>query len=42
MTLTDIAVDMWNHAPRMLQTPPVFTQNEMRELLSYLWMRQLV
>jgi cytochrome c2 len=42
MTLTDIAVDMWNHAPRMLQTPPTFTQNEMRELLSYLWMRQLV
>ena len=22
MTLTDIAVDMWNHAPRMMQTPP--------------------
>jgi cytochrome c2 len=40
--LKNIAVDMWNHAPRMLQTPPVFTQNEMRELLSYLWMRQLV
>ena len=42
MGLTDIAVDMWNHAPRMLQTPPTFTQDEMRELLSYLWMRQLV
>ncbi len=42
LTLTGIAVDMWNHAPRMLQTPPTFTQNEMRELLSYLWMRQLV
>ena len=42
MTLTGIAVDMWNHAPRMMQTPPTFTQNEMRELLSYLWMRQLV
>ena len=42
MSLTDIAVDMWNHAPRMLQTPPTLTQDEMRELLSYLWMRQLV
>lgn len=42
MTLTEIAVDMWNHAPRMLETPPTFTQDEMRELLSYVWMRQLV
>jgi cytochrome c2 len=42
MTLTGIAVDMWNHAPRMQQTPPTFSQDEMRELLSYLWMRQLV
>ena len=33
---------MWNHAPRMVQTPPVFTPNEMRQLLSYLWMRQFV
>jgi cytochrome c2 len=42
MTLTDIAVDMWNHAPRMLEQPPTLTEKEMRQLLSYLWMRQFV
>ena len=42
MTLTDIAVDMWNHAPRMLKPPPMLTASEMRQLLSYLWMRQFV
>jgi mono/diheme cytochrome c family protein len=42
LTLTDIAVDMWNHAPRMIQPPPTLTEDEMRQLLSYLWMRQFV
>ena len=42
MTLTDIAVDMWNHAPRMMQPPPNLSEEEMRSLLSYLWMRQFV
>lgn len=42
MTLLDIAVDMWNHAPRMMQPPPPLTQDEMRQLLSFLWMRQFV
>jgi hypothetical protein len=42
MTLTDIAVDMWNHAPRMMQSPPPLSPDEMRELLSFLWMRQFV
>jgi cytochrome c2 len=42
MTLTDIAVDMWNHAPRMLEQPPTLSEEEMRQLLSYLWMRQFV
>jgi len=42
MTLTDIAVDMWNHAPRMMAQPPTLSPVEMRELLSYLWMRQFV
>ncbi|HLH18406.1 MAG TPA: c-type cytochrome [Bryobacteraceae bacterium] len=42
MTLTDIAVDMWNHAPRMVKPTPSLTQEEMRELLSFLWMRQFV
>jgi mono/diheme cytochrome c family protein len=42
MTLTDIAVDMWNHAPRMAESPPVLSAEEMRQLLSFLWMRQFV
>lgn len=42
LTLTDIAVDMWNHSPRMIQPVPSLTQDEMRQLLSYLWMRQFV
>lgn len=42
MTLTDIAVDMWNHAPRMVKPTPSLSQEEMRELLSFLWMRQFV
>ena len=42
MTLTDIAVDMWNHAPRMMEQPPTLTPDEMRQLLSFLWMRQFV
>jgi mono/diheme cytochrome c family protein len=42
MTLTDIAVDMWNHAPRMAAQPPLLSEEEMRQLLSFLWMRQFV
>jgi len=42
MTLTEIAVDMWNHAPRMAQTPPNLSEEEMRQVLSFLWMRQFV
>ncbi len=42
LTLTDIAVDMWNHAPRMIQPPPSLTEDEMRQLMSFLWMRQFV
>jgi mono/diheme cytochrome c family protein len=42
LTLTDIAVDMWNHAPKMAQPTPYLTQDDMQELLSYLWMRQFI
>ncbi|MFN7992239.1 MAG: c-type cytochrome [Bryobacteraceae bacterium] len=42
LTLTEIAVDMWNHAPRMIQPVPQLSEEEMRRLLSYLWMRQFV
>jgi mono/diheme cytochrome c family protein len=39
-TLTEIAVDMWNHQPRMKQPAPALTPEEMRQLLGYLWARQ--
>ena len=39
-TLTDIAVDMWNHAPKMQHPVPELTQDEMRRLVSYLWVQQ--
>ena len=42
LTLTEIAVDMWNHAPRMVQPVPQLSEQEMEQLLSYLWMRQFV
>lgn len=42
LDLTEIAVDMWNHAPRMIQPVPQLSVDEMRQLLSYLWMRQFV
>jgi len=39
-TLTDIAVDMWNHAPRMGSSPPSLTLDEMRDIASFLWAQQ--
>jgi len=39
-TLTDIAVDMWNHEPRMPILPAPLSLDEMRELVSYLWAEQ--
>lgn len=36
-TLTGIAVEMWNHAPRMAPNPPQLSLEEMRDLVSYLW-----
>ena len=40
LSLTGIAVAMWNHQASMKQPPPVFSQEEMRQLLGYLWARQ--
>jgi mono/diheme cytochrome c family protein len=40
MTLTDIAVEMWNHEPKMAPNPPQLTADEMREIVSYLWAAQ--
>jgi mono/diheme cytochrome c family protein len=39
-TLTEIAVDMWNHQPKMATVPAMFDAREMRELVSYLWAQQ--
>ncbi|HEV2322436.1 MAG TPA: cytochrome c [Terracidiphilus sp.] len=40
LSLTGIAVAMWNHQANMKQPPPVFSQEEMRQLLGYIWERQ--
>ena len=39
-TLTDIAVAMWNHEPRMAATPAPLSPGDMREIVSYLWAAQ--
>jgi len=39
-TLTEIAVDMWNHQPKMKNPPPVLAPEEMRQIISYIWARQ--
>ncbi|HYW44730.1 MAG TPA: cytochrome c [Bryobacteraceae bacterium] len=39
-TLTEIAVDMWDHQPKMKNPPPTLSQEEMRQLLAYVWARQ--
>jgi mono/diheme cytochrome c family protein len=39
-TLTGIAAAMWNHQPKMQATPPTLTQEEMREILAYIWAKQ--
>jgi len=39
-TLTDIAVAMWNHEPRMPSAPAPLELDEMRDITSYLWAEQ--
>jgi mono/diheme cytochrome c family protein len=39
-TLTEIAVDMWNHQPKMKDPPPTLSEEEMRQILAYLWANQ--
>jgi len=39
-TLTGIAVAMWNHQPNMKQPAPSLSQEEMRQLIGYVWARQ--
>ena len=39
-TLTEIAVDMWNHQPSMKNPPPTFTPEEMQQIIQYIWAKQ--
>jgi mono/diheme cytochrome c family protein len=39
MTLTDVAADMWNHAPQMMNAP-MLGPTEMRRIVAYVWERQ--
>jgi len=39
-TLTEIAVDMWNHQPSMKNPPPSLSADEMRQIISFIWARQ--
>ncbi len=39
-TLTGIAAAMWDHQPSMKQPPPQFSQEEMRQVIGYIWARQ--
>lgn len=40
MTLTDIAVALWNHHPKMNPTQQRLDLEQMRDLISYVWARQ--
>jgi len=39
-TLTGIAAAMWDHQPSMKQPSPQLSQEEMRQLIEYIWARQ--
>jgi mono/diheme cytochrome c family protein len=39
-TITQIAADMWDHQPSMKPQPPVLSQEEMRQILGYIWAKQ--
>jgi mono/diheme cytochrome c family protein len=39
-TLTQIAAAMWEHQPLMNNPPPTLSEDEMRQLVSYIWARQ--
>jgi mono/diheme cytochrome c family protein len=41
-TPVDIAVDMWNHQPKMAQPAPNLERDEMRKIVSYLWVQEVV
>jgi mono/diheme cytochrome c family protein len=39
-SLTQIAADMWDHQPSMKDPPPTLSQEEMRQIIGYIWARQ--
>ena len=39
-TITQIAADMWDHQPNMKPQPPVLSQEEMRQILGFIWAKQ--
>ena len=39
-SLTDVAVDLWNHSPQMQQPHPRLSLGEMRQVLAYVWAKQ--
>src|SRR5664279_5326373 len=39
-TLTEIAVDMWNHQPSMKNPPPTFQPDEIQQIIAYIWTKQ--
>jgi mono/diheme cytochrome c family protein len=39
MTLTDVAAEIWNHAPRM-KAAPTTSPEDMRKIVAYIWERQ--
>ncbi len=39
-TLTQIAAAMWEHQPLMKTPPPALSEDEMRQIVSYIWARQ--
>ena len=40
--LTDVAVEMWNHASKMAQPPPQLAPEQMNAIITYLWTQQLL
>jgi mono/diheme cytochrome c family protein len=39
-TMTEIAAAMWNHSPKMIKPVPRLTQEEMRQVVGYIWAKQ--
>jgi mono/diheme cytochrome c family protein len=39
-SLTQIAADMWDHQPSMKNPPPALSQEEMRQIIGFIWARQ--